>query len=42
MAESKTSNADDFSENLIRERCEGRYATGVYTPLGVVVCYLTA
>ena len=34
---SENSNADDFSKNLIRARCEGRYATSVYSPLGVVV-----
>jgi hypothetical protein len=39
---SETSNADDFSKNLIRARCEGRYATSVYAPLGVVVGDLTA
>ncbi len=25
---SETSNADDWSKNLIRARCEGRFATG--------------
>ena len=39
---SETSNADDWSKNLIRARCEGRYATSVYAPLGVVVGDLTA
>ncbi|MFV8165802.1 hypothetical protein ACNQVK_27500 [Mycobacterium sp. 134] len=39
---SETSNADDFSKNLIRARREGRYATSVYAPLGVVVGDLTA
>jgi hypothetical protein len=34
---SKTSNADDWSKNLIRARCEGRFATSVFAPLGVVV-----
>ena len=34
---SENSNADDFSRNLIRARCEGRYACSVYAPLGVVV-----
>jgi HK97 family phage major capsid protein len=39
---SENSNATDFSENLIRARLEGRYATSVFKPLGVVVCDLTA
>jgi HK97 family phage major capsid protein len=39
---SETSNSDDFSKNLIRARCEGRFATSVYAPLGVVVGDLTA
>ncbi len=39
---SETSNADDFSKNLIRARCEGRFATSVYSPLGVVTADLTA
>ena len=30
---SETSNADDWSKNLIRARCEGRFATSVYSPL---------
>jgi hypothetical protein len=29
---SETSNADDFSKNLIRARCEGRYATSIMRP----------
>lgn len=33
---SETSNATDFEENLIRARCEGRFGTSVYSPLGVV------
>ena len=33
---SENSNADDFSKNLIRARCEGRYGTSVLSPLGVV------
>ncbi len=33
---SENSNADDWSKNLIRARCEGRYGTSVYSPLGVV------
>ena len=39
---SETSNADDFAKNLIRARCEGRVATSIYAPLGVVVGDLTA
>ena len=42
IAWSETSNADDFSRNLIRARCEGRYATSVFQPLGVVQSDLTA
>jgi hypothetical protein len=33
---SENSNADDWSKNLIRARCEGRYGTSVYSPLGVL------
>lgn len=39
---SETSNADDFSKNLIRARCEGRFETEVYRPSGVVKGDLTA
>lgn len=39
---SEESNADDFSKNLIRARCEGRFATSVFRPFGVVVGDLTA
>ena len=39
---SETSNSDDFAKNLIRARCEGRFATSVYSPLGVVTADLTA
>ena len=39
---SETSNSDDWSKNLIRARCEGRFATSVYSPLGVVSADLTA
>lgn len=39
---SETSNADDWSKNLIRARCEGRFATSVFKPLGVVQSDLTA
>jgi len=42
IAWSETSNADDWSKNMIRARCEGRYATIIFAPLGVVVCDLTA
>ena len=41
IAWSETSNADDWSKNLIRARCEGRYATSVFQPLGVVQSDLT-
>ena len=33
---------DNFSKNLIRARCEGRFGTSVFSPLGVVVGDLTA
>lgn len=39
---SETSNADDFSKNLVRARCEGRFATSVFQPLGVVRAALAA
>ena len=39
---SESSNADDWSKNLIRARCEGRFATSVLRPLGVVKGDLTA
>lgn len=39
---SETSNADDFAKNLIRARCEGRFATSVMRPLAVVKADLTA
>ena len=42
IAWSETSNADDWSKNLIRVRCEGRYATSIFQPLGVVQSDLTA
>lgn len=38
---SETSNADDFSKNLIRARCEGRFETEVWRPWGVVKGDLT-
>lgn len=37
---SENSNATDFSYNLIRCRTEGRFATSVYSPLGVVAADL--
>ena len=39
---SESSNADDFSKNLIRARCEGRFGTSVLSPLGIVSCDLPA
>jgi HK97 family phage prohead protease/HK97 family phage major capsid protein len=42
VAWSETSNSDDWSKNLIRARVEGRYATSVFKPLGVVRSDLTA
>jgi hypothetical protein len=33
---------EDWSKNLIRARCEGRFATSVFAPLGVVTGDLTA
>lgn len=38
----ETSNADDFGKNLVRARCEGRFGTSVYQPMGVVKGDLTA
>jgi hypothetical protein len=38
---SETSNATDFSQNLTRARCEGRFGTSALSPLGVVSCDLT-
>lgn len=38
---SANSNDTDFSKNLIRARCEGRFGTSVLSPLGVVFCDLT-
>lgn len=37
----EASNAEDFSRNLVRARCEGRYATSVFAPLGVVESYFS-
>ncbi|OBF86959.1 hypothetical protein A5791_19895 [Mycobacterium sp. 852002-51163_SCH5372311] len=33
---SETSDADSFSKNLVLARCEGRYATSVFQPFGLV------
>ena len=37
----ETSNSRRLRKNLIRARCERRYATSVYSPLGVVSADLT-
>ena len=42
IAWSENSNADDFSKNLVRARCEGRSATSVYRPAGIVTGDLLA
>lgn len=42
IAWSETSNADDFSKNLIRARLEGRFATSVERPIGIVKSTLSA
>lgn len=39
---SETSNATDFAQNLVRARCEGRFATSVMRPLAVVKADLTS
>lgn len=39
---SENSNSDDFSKNLIRARCEGRFGTSVRSLLGVVKATLTS
>ncbi|BDB43316.1 MULTISPECIES: phage major capsid protein [Mycobacterium] len=39
---SEVSNATDFSTNTVRARCEGRFGTSVYQPLGVVKATLTS
>ena len=39
---SEFANDTDFSKNLVRARCEGRFETSVLSPLGVVSCDLTA
>jgi hypothetical protein len=37
---SETSDADSFSKNLVLARCEGRFATSVFQPMGVVIADL--
>lgn len=39
---SENSTADSFSRNQIQNRCEGRFATSVYRPFGVVKAALSA
>lgn len=39
---SENATADSFGKNLVFARCESRYATSVYSPLGVVSLDLTA
>lgn len=39
---SETSNDTDFAENLTRARCESRYATSVFAPLGIVIADIDA
>ena len=39
---SENATADSFSKNLVFARCETRYATSVFSPLGVVSLDLTA
>jgi len=39
---SESSNDTDWSKNLIRARCEGRFAASVYQPLGVIVGQLVS
>jgi hypothetical protein len=39
---SKTSNVADFSQNLTRAGCGGRFRTSALSPLGVVSCDPTA
>jgi len=41
VAWSETSNADDWSKNMIRCRVEGRFATSVFSPAAVVKGDLT-
>jgi hypothetical protein len=42
MQWSENATADSFGKNLVFARCESRYATSVFSPLGVVTCDLTA
>lgn len=39
---SETSNDTDWAQNLVRARCEGRFGTSVFTPLGVVKAAIAA
>ena len=39
---SENATADSFGKNLVFARCESRYATSVFSPLGVVSLDLTA
>ena len=39
---SENATADSFGKNLVFARCESRYATSVFSPLGVVSLNLTA
>ena len=38
---SENATADSFGKNLVFARCESRYATSVFSPLGVVSLDLT-
>jgi hypothetical protein len=38
---SENATADSFGKNLVFARCESRYATSVYSSLGVVTLDLT-
>ena len=38
---SENATADSFGKNLVFSRCESRYATSVFSPLGVVSLDLT-
>ena len=39
---SENATADSFGKNLVFARCESRYATSIFSPLGVVSLDLTA
>jgi Phage capsid family len=39
---SENATADSFGKNLVFARCESRYATSIFSPLGVMSCDLTA